>query len=82
LNQIAYPYIDVKKKISDKFWVLLKPHLKPRAVPACRYKGTGMKDVSAKGRKNLNQMLKQVEHGNGVGLSCFVIPNQILNPAL
>jgi hypothetical protein len=41
-----------------------------------------MKDVSAKGRKNLNQMLKQVEHGNGVWLSCFVILNQVLNLAL
>ena len=27
---------------------------------------TGMKGASAKGRKNLNQMLKQVQHDNGV----------------
>jgi len=27
---------------------------------------TGMKGASAKGRKSLNQMLKQVQHDNGV----------------
>jgi hypothetical protein len=36
---------------------------------------TGMKGGSAEGRKNLNQMLKQVQHDNGVWLSSFVIPN-------
>jgi len=36
---------------------------------------TGMKDASAKGRKDFNQMLKQVQHDNGVWISCFVIPN-------
>jgi hypothetical protein len=29
---------------------------------------TGMKGASAKGRKNLNQMLKQVQHDNWVWL--------------
>jgi hypothetical protein len=36
---------------------------------------TGMKGVSAKGRKNLNQMLKRVQHDNRVWVSFFVIPN-------
>jgi len=36
---------------------------------------TGMKGVSAKGRKNLSEMLKQVQHDNWVWLSPFVIPN-------
>jgi len=36
---------------------------------------TGMNDASAKGRKGLGQMLKQVQHDGGVSLSCFVIPN-------
>jgi hypothetical protein len=40
---------------------------------------TGMKEASAKGRKDLNQMLKQVQHDNGVWFLCFVIPNQVLN---
>ncbi len=34
-----------------------------------------MKGGSAEDRKNLNQMLKQVQHDNGVWLSSFVIPN-------
>jgi len=34
-----------------------------------------MKGVSAKGRKKLNQMLKQVQHDNMGWLSFFVIPN-------
>jgi hypothetical protein len=37
-----------------------------------------MKGVSAKGRKNLNQMLKRVQHDNRVRVSFFVIPNQVL----
>jgi len=41
-----------------------------------------MKGVSAKGRKNLSEMLKQVQHDNWVWLSPFVIPNQVLNLAL
>jgi hypothetical protein len=40
---------------------------------------TGMKGVSAKGRKNLNQMLKRVQHDKRVWASPFVIPNQVLN---
>ena len=40
---------------------------------------TGMKGVSAKGRKNLSEMLKQVQHDNWVWLSSFVIPNHVLN---
>jgi len=40
---------------------------------------TGMKGVSAKGRKILNQMLKRVQHDNRGWLSFFVIPNQVLN---
>ena len=35
----------------------------------------GMKGVSAKGRKNLSEMLKQVQHDNWVRLSSCVIPN-------
>jgi hypothetical protein len=30
-----------------------------------------------KRQKNLDRMLKQVQHDNGVWLSCFVIPNLI-----
>ena len=40
---------------------------------------TGMKGVSAEGRKKLNQMLKRVQHDNRVWFSFFVIPNQVLN---
>jgi hypothetical protein len=36
---------------------------------------TGMKGVSAEGRKNINQMLKRVQHDNRVWVSFFVIPN-------
>jgi hypothetical protein len=55
---------------------------------------TGFSGVSAKGRENFNQMLKQacpeeilnqvqndtfrVQHDNRVWLSLFVIPNQVL----
>ena len=35
---------------------------------------TGMKGVSAKGRKNLNQMLKRVQHDNRVRVSFFCHP--------
>jgi len=34
-----------------------------------------MKGVSASGRKNINQMLKRVQHDKGVWVSFFVIPN-------
>jgi hypothetical protein len=37
-----------------------------------------MKGVFAKGRKNLSEMLKQVQHDNWVWLLSFVIPNQVL----
>jgi len=40
---------------------------------------TGMKGVSAKGRKKPNQMLKRVQHDKSVWFSVFVIPNQVLN---
>ena len=39
---------------------------------------TGMEGVSAKSRKNLNQMLQRVQHDNRVRVSFFVIPNQVL----
>jgi hypothetical protein len=35
---------------------------------------TGMKGVSAKNRKNLNQMLKRVQHDNRVRVSFFCHP--------
>ena len=38
-----------------------------------------MKGVSASGRKNINQMLKRVQHDKRVWVSLFVIPNQVLN---
>jgi hypothetical protein len=34
-----------------------------------------MKGACAKGRKDLKQMLKEVQHDNGVWVYCFVIPN-------
>jgi hypothetical protein len=38
---------------------------------------TGMKGVSAKSRKNLNQMLKQVQHDNRVRVSFFCHPELV-----
>ena len=38
---------------------------------------TGMKGVSAKGRKKPNQMLKRVQHDKRVWFSGFVIPNLV-----
>jgi hypothetical protein len=38
---------------------------------------TGMKGVSAKGRKKPNQMLKRVQHDKRVCFSVFVIPNLV-----
>jgi hypothetical protein len=38
---------------------------------------TGMKGVFAKSRKNLNQMLKQVQHDNRVRISFFCHPELV-----
>jgi len=38
---------------------------------------TGMKGVSAKSRKNLNQMLKRVQHDNRVRVSFFCHPELV-----
>ena len=38
---------------------------------------TGMKGVFAKSRKNLNQMLKQVQHDNRVRVSFFCHPELV-----
>jgi hypothetical protein len=60
------------------------PHLNPppqggrkfiKTTPENPVLWAGMKGVSAKGRKNLSEMLKQVQHDNWVRLSSCVIPN-------
>jgi hypothetical protein len=50
-----------------------------RVTPENPVLWTGMKGVSAEGRKNLNRMLNRVQHDNRVWPSFFVIPNHVLN---
>ena len=58
MNQIAYPYIYVKKKISDKFWSLLRPHL--RSSPRTWRHHVRERRISpCQMQKNLNRMFRQ-----------------------
>jgi hypothetical protein len=70
-RETYYPFFHPLHSIGEKIY--LKP------APENPVLWTGMKGGSAEGRKNLNQVLKQVQHDNGVWLSSFVIPNQVLN---
>jgi hypothetical protein len=57
------------KFLTFELWILVKN------IPENPVLWTGVKGVSAEGRKNINQMLKRVQHDNRVWVSFCVIPN-------